>query len=138
MGLSRTEAPYVSVPLNCVLQLVPSAFACEEKVTLLNYDTILHDTRLCSMSINVVMFLLVITSHVLYSFLSSPLLSFATLSSPPFILLRSPSFHVFLLPFHSFLFLHAPIPRREESWVDLLLSYYCEEKRVGLIYCYHY
>jgi broad specificity phosphatase PhoE len=32
MGLSRAEAPYVSVPLNCVLQLVPSAFSCEEKV----------------------------------------------------------------------------------------------------------
>ena len=33
MGLSRAEAPYVSVPLNCVLQLVPSAFSCEEKVS---------------------------------------------------------------------------------------------------------
>ena len=32
MGLSRAEAPYVSVPLNCVLQLVPSAFSCEENV----------------------------------------------------------------------------------------------------------
>lgn len=32
MGLSRAAAPYVSVPLNCVLQLVPSAFSCEEKV----------------------------------------------------------------------------------------------------------
>ena len=32
MGLSRAAAPYVSVPLNCVLQLTPSAFSCEEKV----------------------------------------------------------------------------------------------------------
>jgi broad specificity phosphatase PhoE len=31
MGLSRAEAPYVSVPLNCVIQLTPSAFGCEEK-----------------------------------------------------------------------------------------------------------
>lgn len=31
MGLSRAEAPYVSVPLNCVLQLVPTAFSCAEK-----------------------------------------------------------------------------------------------------------
>lgn len=35
MGLTRAEAPYVSVPLNCVLQLVPSAFSCEEKVCVL-------------------------------------------------------------------------------------------------------
>ena len=31
MGLSRAEAPYVSVPLNCVIQLTPSAFGYEEK-----------------------------------------------------------------------------------------------------------
>lgn len=30
MGLSRAEAPYVSIPLNCVIQLIPS-FKCEEK-----------------------------------------------------------------------------------------------------------
>jgi hypothetical protein len=41
MGLTRAEAPYVSVPLNCVLQLVPSAFACEEKV-ILPYPTFSH------------------------------------------------------------------------------------------------
>jgi broad specificity phosphatase PhoE len=29
-GLSRAEAPYVSVPLNTVLELVPSAFGCKE------------------------------------------------------------------------------------------------------------
>jgi hypothetical protein len=33
MGLTRAEAPYVSVPLNCVLELVPSAFSCSEKVS---------------------------------------------------------------------------------------------------------
>ena len=32
MGLSRAEAPYVSVPLNCVLELTPTAFSCSEQV----------------------------------------------------------------------------------------------------------
>ena len=32
MGLSRAEAPYVSVPLNCVLKLSPKAWDCEEEV----------------------------------------------------------------------------------------------------------
>ena len=31
-GLTRAESPYVSVPLNCVLELIPSAFTCSEKV----------------------------------------------------------------------------------------------------------
>ena len=31
MGLSRAEAPYVSVPLNCVLKLTPAAFSCAEE-----------------------------------------------------------------------------------------------------------
>jgi len=31
MGLSRAEAPYVSVPLNCVLKLTPTAFSCAEE-----------------------------------------------------------------------------------------------------------
>lgn len=35
MGLTRAEAPYVSVPLNCVLELVPSAFSCTEKTHVL-------------------------------------------------------------------------------------------------------
>eukprot|EP01038_Epipyxis_sp_PR26KG_P012621 gene12621-16924_t len=35
MGLTRAEAPYVSVPLNTVLELVPSAFSCSEKRHLL-------------------------------------------------------------------------------------------------------
>ena len=39
MGLSRAEAPYVSIPLNVVVQLTPSAFNCEEKRHLL-YDGI--------------------------------------------------------------------------------------------------
>ena len=41
MGLSRAAAPYVSVPLNCVLQLVPSAFSCEEKVRILCSSAVL-------------------------------------------------------------------------------------------------
>ena len=32
MELSRAEAPYVSVPLNCVLELTPSAFSCSVQV----------------------------------------------------------------------------------------------------------
>ncbi len=35
MGKSRSETPYVSVPLNTVLQLTPGAFVCEEKRHLL-------------------------------------------------------------------------------------------------------
>ncbi len=33
MGLSRSEAPYVSVPLNCVVELVPAAYDCVENVS---------------------------------------------------------------------------------------------------------
>ena len=40
MGLSRAESPYVSVPLNCVLQLTPLAFSCEEKRYTLYVPTI--------------------------------------------------------------------------------------------------
>jgi broad specificity phosphatase PhoE len=31
MGLSRPEAPYVSIPLNCVVELVPAAYDCMEQ-----------------------------------------------------------------------------------------------------------
>lgn len=31
MGLTRAESPYVSIPLNSIVQLVPSAFDCMEK-----------------------------------------------------------------------------------------------------------
>jgi broad specificity phosphatase PhoE len=31
MGLSRAEAPYVSIPLNTVIKLVPSAFGCSKE-----------------------------------------------------------------------------------------------------------
>lgn len=31
MGLSRAQAPFVSVPLNCVVKLTPSAFSCSEQ-----------------------------------------------------------------------------------------------------------
>jgi len=31
MGLSRAEAPHVSIPLNCVIELAPSAFDCTEQ-----------------------------------------------------------------------------------------------------------
>ena len=32
MGLSRTEAPYVSIPLNTVVELVPGPYECVEQV----------------------------------------------------------------------------------------------------------
>lgn len=35
MGLTRSDAPYVSIPLNTVIELVPSAFGCAEKRTVL-------------------------------------------------------------------------------------------------------
>jgi len=43
MGLSRSEAPYVNIPLNVVTQLTPSAFSCAVKRHVL-YDGIVgHD-----------------------------------------------------------------------------------------------
>jgi broad specificity phosphatase PhoE len=39
MGLSRSEAPYVSIPLNHVLKLTPHAYGCnEEKVSLMTKE----------------------------------------------------------------------------------------------------
>ena len=39
MGLSRAEAPYVSIPLNTVTHLKPGAFSCEmERTTLYEID----------------------------------------------------------------------------------------------------
>lgn len=35
MGLDRDEAPYVSIPLNTVIELTPNAYGCEEKRYLL-------------------------------------------------------------------------------------------------------
>lgn len=35
MGLSRDEAPYVSIPLNTVIELTPDAYGCKEKRYLL-------------------------------------------------------------------------------------------------------
>ena len=32
MGLTRAQAPYVSIPLNCIVKLEPSAFHCQEEV----------------------------------------------------------------------------------------------------------
>jgi broad specificity phosphatase PhoE len=31
MGMSREEAPYVSIPLNTIIQLTPHAYGCQEK-----------------------------------------------------------------------------------------------------------
>mmetsp|Transcript_24660 Transcript_24660/g.41145 ORF Transcript_24660/g.41145 Transcript_24660/m.41145 type:complete len:542 (-) Transcript_24660:1051-2676(-) len=35
MGLSRAEAPYVSIKLNCVTELIPAVYGCVEKVHVL-------------------------------------------------------------------------------------------------------
>ena len=37
MGKSRAEAPYLSIPLNCVVELVPGPFDCKE--------TVMHSTH---------------------------------------------------------------------------------------------
>ena len=48
-GLTRAESPYVSVPLNCVLELIPSAFTCSEKVcgVLHIYVTWIYEYNFC-------------------------------------------------------------------------------------------
>ena len=43
MGLSRADAPYVSIPLNCVTQLTPSAFRCVEVKHVLYEGLVGHD-----------------------------------------------------------------------------------------------
>lgn len=44
MGLSRDEAPYVSIPLNTVIELTPHAYGCEEKrYLLLSKEEMLKD-----------------------------------------------------------------------------------------------
>ena len=79
MGLSRAEAPYVSVPLNCVLQLMPSAFSCEEKVShfpsMLIYLFVLVFLCLFSLYIHLFIFTLnlFVTSFMLLT-LTMPLL----------------------------------------------------------------
>jgi hypothetical protein len=35
MGLSRNEAPYVSIPLNTVIEMTPGAYECVIKVGLI-------------------------------------------------------------------------------------------------------
>jgi broad specificity phosphatase PhoE len=36
MGLSRADAPYVSIPLNTVVELVPAAYSCKETVSIVS------------------------------------------------------------------------------------------------------
>mmetsp|Transcript_44109 Transcript_44109/g.64827 ORF Transcript_44109/g.64827 Transcript_44109/m.64827 type:complete len:528 (+) Transcript_44109:288-1871(+) len=44
MGLSRDEAPYVSIPLNTVIKLEPHAYGCkEERICLMNKKEMLND-----------------------------------------------------------------------------------------------
>jgi len=43
MGLTRAEAPYVNIPLNVVVQLMPSAFRCDEKRSVLYNGIVGHD-----------------------------------------------------------------------------------------------
>jgi len=44
MGLTREEAPYVSIPLNHVIQLTPHAYGChEERMCLLSKEEMLKD-----------------------------------------------------------------------------------------------
>ena len=44
MGLSREEAPYISIPLNHVIKLTPHAYGCqEERVCLMDKEEMLND-----------------------------------------------------------------------------------------------
>ena len=44
MGLPRSQAPYVSIPLNTVIELTPNAYGCEEKrYLLLSKEEMLKD-----------------------------------------------------------------------------------------------
>lgn len=44
MGLSRDQAPYVSIPLNTVIELRPHAYGCEQKRhVLLSKEEMLKD-----------------------------------------------------------------------------------------------
>lgn len=44
MGLPREEAPFVSIPLNTVIELRPHAYGCEEKrYVLLSKEEMLKD-----------------------------------------------------------------------------------------------
>lgn len=44
MGLDRKDAPYVSIPLNNVIQLTPHAYGCEEKrFCLMEKEEMLND-----------------------------------------------------------------------------------------------
>lgn len=44
MGLPREKAPYVSIPLNTVIELAPTAYGCEEKRhLLLSKEEMMHD-----------------------------------------------------------------------------------------------
>lgn len=44
MGLPREKAPYVSIPLNTVIELTPTAYGCEEKrYLLLSKEEMMND-----------------------------------------------------------------------------------------------
>ena len=44
MGLDRKDAPYVSIPLNNVIELTPHAYGCHEKrFCLMNKEEMLND-----------------------------------------------------------------------------------------------
>ena len=46
MGLPREEAPFVSIPLNTVIELRPHAYGCEEKrYVLLSKEEMLKDRQ---------------------------------------------------------------------------------------------
>lgn len=44
MGMDRNEAPYVSIPLNTVIELTPHAYGCHEKrISLMDKKEMLSD-----------------------------------------------------------------------------------------------
>jgi broad specificity phosphatase PhoE len=65
MGKKRTEVPYLSIPLNTVIELTPGAVSCKEEVTSVTTDFVsFHEPPLCYFSV----FLSVSSSF--FSFLS--------------------------------------------------------------------
>ncbi len=48
MGLSREEAPYVSIPLNTIIQLTPHAYGCHEKRLVTSFFILFSCSCSCS------------------------------------------------------------------------------------------
>ena len=59
-GHTRSEAPYLSIPLNCVVELVPGAFDCKEKVRSLVVAVVLSSNSRISIVVVVLVVVVVV------------------------------------------------------------------------------